>query len=111
MFEIIQSGGWMMVPILISSVLALAITFERFWTLRASKIAPQNLLTQVWGWMKNKQLDAAKIRSLRESSPLGNVLAAGLINSRHGRVGKISMTPDGVVHTAREGWKPKWKSD
>lgn len=26
-------------------------------------------------------------------------------------VGKISMTPDGVVHTAREGWKPKWKSD
>jgi biopolymer transport protein ExbB len=85
MFEIIQSGGWMMVPILISSVLALAITFERFWTLRASKIAPQNLLTQVWGWMKNKQLDAAKIRSLRESSPLGNVLAAGLINSRHGR--------------------------
>lgn len=85
MFEIIQSGGWMMVPILISSVLALAITFERFWTLRASKIAPKNLITQVWGWMKNKQLDAAKIRSLRESSPLGNVLAAGLINSRHGR--------------------------
>jgi competence protein ComEC len=27
------------------------------------------------------------------------------------QVGKISMTPDGVVHTAREGWKPKWKSD
>ena len=35
--------------------------------------------------MKNKQLDSAKIRSLKDSSPLGNVLAAGLINSRHGR--------------------------
>lgn len=34
---------------------------------------------------------------------------ATLRNTAH--VGKISMTPDGVVHTAREGWKPKWKSD
>ncbi|MEC8442977.1 MAG: MotA/TolQ/ExbB proton channel family protein [Pseudomonadota bacterium] len=85
MLEIIQSGGWMMVPIIIASILALAITVERFWTLRATKIAPPGLLAQVWGWMKNKQLDASKIRTLRESSPLGNVLAAGLINSRHGR--------------------------
>jgi len=85
MFEIIQSGGWMMVPIIIASILALAITVERFWTLRATKIAPPDLLSQVWGWMKNKQLDAGKIRTLRESSPLGNVLASGLINSRHGR--------------------------
>ena len=85
MLEIIQSGGWMMVPIIIASVLALAITVERFWTLRPGKIAPPNLLSQVWGWMKNKQLDSAKIRSLKDSSPLGNVLAAGLINSRHGR--------------------------
>ncbi|MEK9714069.1 MAG: MotA/TolQ/ExbB proton channel family protein [Thalassolituus sp.] len=85
MLEIIQSGGWMMVPIIIASILALAITVERFWTLRATKIAPPDLLSQVWGWMKNKQLDAGKIRTLRESSPLGNVLASGLINSRHGR--------------------------
>ncbi|GAA6145458.1 MAG: biopolymer transporter ExbB [Thalassolituus sp.] len=85
MLEIIQSGGWMMVPIIIASILALAITVERFWTLRPGKIAPPDLLTQVWGWMKNKQLDASKIRSLKDSSPLGNVLAAGLINSRHGR--------------------------
>jgi len=85
MLEIIQSGGWMMVPIIIASILALAITVERFWTLRPGKIAPPDLLSQVWSWMKNKQLDSSRIRSLRESSPLGNVLAAGLINSRHGR--------------------------
>ncbi len=85
MLEIIPSGGWMMVPIIIASVLALAITIERFWTLRAAKIAPPDLLAQVWGWMKNKQLDATRIRELSSSSPLGRVLAAGLINSRHGR--------------------------
>ncbi len=85
MLEIIQSGGWMMVPIIICSILAVAITFERFWTLRTLKIAPPDLLARVWGWMKNNQLDSTRIKELRSTSPLGRVLAAGLINSRHGR--------------------------
>lgn len=85
MLEIIQSGGWMMVPIIMCSILAVAITFERFWTLRTVKIAPPDLLARVWGWMKNNQLDSARIKELRSTSPLGRVLAAGLINSRHGR--------------------------
>ncbi|WP_221798681.1 MotA/TolQ/ExbB proton channel family protein [Oceanobacter mangrovi] len=85
MFEIIQSGGWMMVPIILCSVLALGISVERFWTLRTSQIVPPDLLARVWGWMKGKQLNADKIRELQQSSPLGRVLAAGLVNSRHGR--------------------------
>lgn len=85
MLEIIQSGGWMMVPIIISSILALAISGERFWTLRAEQVAPSDLLARVWGWMKNNQMDSERIQELRASSPLGRVLAAGLVNSRHGR--------------------------
>ena len=85
MLEIIQSGGWMMVPIIICSILAVAIAGERFWTLRINQIAPNTLLNQVWGWMKNNQLDSSKIKQLRDSSPLGRVLAAGLLNSKHGR--------------------------
>ena len=85
MLEIIQSGGWMMVPIIICSILAVAITFERFWTLRTSKIAPPELLARVWGWVKNNQLDSARIKELRSTSPLGRVLAVGLINSHNGR--------------------------
>ena len=87
MLEIIQSGGWMMVPIIIASVLALGIILERFWTLRAGKVAPPDLLAQIWGWMKNNQLDAGKIRTLTrpDASPLARILAAGLMNSRHGR--------------------------
>jgi len=85
MLEIIQSGGWMMMPIIVCSILALGITVERFWTLRPAQVAPRDLLAQVWGWMKNRQLDSARIKELRLSSPLGRVLAAGLMNSRHGR--------------------------
>ena len=75
----------MMVPIIICSILAAAIAGERFWTLRTSQIAPQDLLSRVWGWMKNNQLDATRIKYLRGDSPLGRILAAGLMNSKHGR--------------------------
>ncbi len=85
MLEIIQSGGWMMVPIILTSVLAFGISVERFWTLRSEQIAPTDLLARVWGWMKEKKLDSTRIRELQSSSSLGRVLAAGLVNSRHGR--------------------------
>lgn len=85
MWELISAGGWLMLPILLSSVIAVAIVIERLWTLRASKIAPPSLLGQVWRWVKEGQLDAVKLKTLRADSPLGEILAAGLANSRHGR--------------------------
>jgi biopolymer transport protein ExbB len=84
-FEFLRAGGWLMIPIGLCSVAALAICVERFWTLNTTRVAPPNLLAQVWGWIKNNQLDAAKMKQLRQSSPLGNILATGLSNSRHGR--------------------------
>lgn len=85
MFDIITAGGWLMVPIILCSILVIAIGGERYWTLNPKKIAPRHLLAQVWSWIKNNQLDASKLRELKQSSPLGRILAAGLSNSRHGR--------------------------
>ena len=80
MLEIIKSGGWLMAPILLCSVVALAIVVERFWTLRTSRITPEGLVMQVWEWAKANQLDDATIRSIQAGSPLGRLLAAGLAN-------------------------------
>ena len=85
MFEIIKSGGWLMLPIVLGSIVALAICGERLLALRISKIAPSQLLGEVWGWIKNNQLDANKLRELKQSSPLGLLLATGLSNAHHGR--------------------------
>lgn len=85
MVEIIMAGGWLMIPILLCSIAVIAISAERYWTLNPNRIAPRNLLAQVWGWIKNNQLDSNKIRDLRRSSELGKILAAGLSNSRNGR--------------------------
>ena len=85
MLEMIKSGGWLMLPILICSVVAVAIVMERFWTLRPSKIAPKNLLADVWAWIRSNQLTSERMRDLRTSTPLGQILAAGLSNSKYGR--------------------------
>ncbi|WP_193164142.1 MotA/TolQ/ExbB proton channel family protein [Microbulbifer hainanensis] len=85
MLEIIKSGGWLMLPILLCSVAVIAICIERLWTLNPRRIAPRSLLGEVWSWLKNNQLDGEKIKELRDSSPLGRIFAAGLSNSRHGR--------------------------
>lgn len=84
-WELIKSGGWLMLPILLASTLALAICLERAWSLRASRVAPPDLLARVWQWIRNNQLDAGKLKELRADSPLGEILAAGLLNSKHGR--------------------------
>ncbi|WP_407311432.1 MotA/TolQ/ExbB proton channel family protein [Pseudomonas sp. nanlin1] len=85
MWELVKSGGWMMLPIILSSIAALGITAERLWTLRASRVAPPHLVGQVWRWRKDKQLNKEKLKELRADSPLGEILAAGLANSKHGR--------------------------
>jgi biopolymer transport protein ExbB len=84
-FEVIAAGGWLMVPIVFCSIAVLAISAERYWSLNPAKIAPRHLLAQVWGWIKNNQLDAGKLKELKQSSPLGEILSAGLSNSRNGR--------------------------
>ncbi|MDF3031513.1 MAG: biopolymer transporter ExbB [Moraxellaceae bacterium] len=101
MWELIKAGGWLMLPLIIASTLTLAICLERAWTLRASRVAPPDLLARVWKWIKGNQLDAAKLRELRADSPLGEILAAGLVNSKHGReIMKESIEEAGshVVH-------------
>lgn len=85
MIEIFLAGGILMWPLLACSLIVIAISAERYWTLNPAKIVPRTLLAQVWSWIKNNQLDATKLRELKQSSPLGYILAAGLSNSKHGR--------------------------
>lgn len=85
MFELIQAGGWLMLPLILSSIFAVAIIGERFWSLQEKRITPKHLVGQVWQWYKNDTLDEGHLDALTTSSPLGQVLAAGLVNRHHPR--------------------------
>ena len=78
MLELVKAGGWLMVPILLCSVIAMAIVVERFWALRRDRIAPENLVAQVRQWARSGELSEERLRAMRRRSSLGRVLAAGL---------------------------------
>ncbi|WP_250623499.1 MotA/TolQ/ExbB proton channel family protein [Pinirhizobacter soli] len=78
MLEILLAGGWAMTPILICSLVALAIVLERFWTLRRASVLPPGLGEEVREWARSGQLDNEHVQALAEGSPLGELLAGAL---------------------------------
>ncbi len=84
MFEIIKSGGWLMAPLILCSIVVVAIVAERLWTLQTRRVAPEHLAAQVWNWLRNGELDDNRLEALRAGSPLGRILAAGL-EHRHSK--------------------------
>ena len=98
MFELVTAGGWLMVPIMLCSVVALAIIGERFWVLKQEKVLPSNLVAQVWQMHKQNELDSDKVKVLRDGSPLGRILAAGLINMHHER----EVMKEAIEETGRQ---------
>ena len=82
MLELLIAGGWVMWPILACSAIALAIILERFWTLRRSSVLPPGLGLEVRDWAAAQKLDPAHVETLRQNSPLGEVLAAA-VSMRH----------------------------
>ncbi len=85
MFELIQSGGWLMAPIILCSVISFAIICERFWALQKKNISPKELVPQILKLAKDDQLHERRINEIRRASPLGRVLASGLSNLKHSR--------------------------
>ncbi len=101
MFELIKAGGWLMWPIIACSVISMAIVVERLWAYQTRKVIPSNLVAQIWQLYQKGQITAAHIATIREGSPLGRILAAGLINREHSRdVMKEAIEEEGrqVVH-------------
>lgn len=78
MLEIVQAGGWLMWPIIACSVVAVAIVLERLWTLQEKRVLPVSVANQVMELMQRDQIDVKQIHEVQQSSPFGQVLAAGL---------------------------------
>ncbi len=97
MLEIVQAGGWLMLPIITCSILAAAIILERLWTLQQNRVLPKDLTMQAWHWVKADKLDPEHLQTLHQSSPLGQVLAAGLANRDAGR----EIAKEGIEDTGR----------
>jgi len=84
-FAIIQAAGWPIWPLLLASVVAVALIIERSVSLREAKIVPPTLLDQVITVHTRQGVNADILDKLASDSPLGEVLAAGLRNEKSPR--------------------------
>jgi biopolymer transport protein ExbB len=85
LFEIIKAAGWPIWPLLIASIIAVALIIERFITLRKNKIIPDGLLEKAVSAYRKQGITAELVAGLAKDSPLGQVLAAGLRNHKSSR--------------------------
>ena len=99
MLELMQSGGWLMVPILACSVAAAAICIERAWVLQASRVAPDGLLDAA-----RAAGSAARFGDVTADSPLGRILLAGLASAQDDRdLVDRDLTDRDLMKEAMEG--------
>jgi len=82
LLSIIQAAGWPIWPLILCSVIALAIIVERTWSLRYNIVMPRNLLAQVVQEYRQNGVTPQMLTRLNDHSPLGAILAAGLKNVR-----------------------------
>jgi biopolymer transport protein ExbB len=66
----------MMWPIIVCSVIAVAIILERLWTLQEKRVLPPDLARKATALLGAGQLTDKMLLSLANNSPLGRVLAA-----------------------------------
>jgi len=91
LLAIIIELGWPVWPLILASVLALALIIERTIALRRPRILPSDLLNDVAGLVKKQSVSTDVLAKLEQNSPLGKVLAAGLRNDRVLREGAIQQ--------------------
>lgn len=85
MLAIIEAAGWPIWPLILASILALAIIIERFYSLRVSEVAPPELLPSVVKQLQSQGLTNDMLTKLAADSPLGKIFAAGLRNVKSSR--------------------------
>jgi biopolymer transport protein ExbB len=100
-FAIIQAAGWPIWPLLLASIIAVALIIERSITLRRGRVVPKGLLEKVMADYRMGGATPELVNRVATHSPLGRVLAAGLRNVKSSReVMKESIEEAGraVVH-------------
>ncbi|MFO7809211.1 MotA/TolQ/ExbB proton channel family protein [Guyparkeria sp.] len=101
MLDLVLAGGGMMLPIIIASVIAMAIIFERLYTLRRGRIMGGDPVGMVRSWQGHGGITAARLDELSRVSPLGRILAEGLAGS-HSVDGMRVRIEDAGRHVAHQ---------
>ncbi|MCJ7554137.1 MAG: MotA/TolQ/ExbB proton channel family protein, partial [Ignavibacteriaceae bacterium] len=84
LFDIFLKGGWLMWPILICSIIGLAVVIDRYTVLRKTKINVPAFMVRIRGMIKKKDISGAISHCMQEKSPVANIVRKGLKKYRLG---------------------------
>jgi biopolymer transport protein ExbB len=85
MWELVKAGGWLMMPIVIASIIALVIIIERSIVLQFDKIVPSRLREQLITRLRETgDIGRTQLLNVKEKTPLGDILATGLLYRQYG---------------------------
>ena len=101
MLDLVLAGGGMMLPIIIASVIAMAIIFERLYTLRRRRVMGGDPVGMVESWQGQGGVTPGRLDELARTSPLGRILAAGLEGSHSAESMRVRIEDTGR-HVAHE---------
>ena len=82
MLSIIEAAGWPIWLIIVTSIVALAIIGERFWSLRNSVVAPRDMLPLTVREYQGKGVSQDLLNRLQRGPLIGRIFAAALANER-----------------------------
>jgi biopolymer transport protein ExbB len=102
MWEIVRAGGLFMWPIILCSIVAVAIVLERLWTLQQRRVVPPDLTRRVWQLVEAGQVNDKVIAALHENSPMGKLLATGLANRHRPREVLMERLEDAGRHVIHD---------
>lgn len=102
MWELVRAGGPFMWPIILCSTIAAAIVFERLWTLQAKRVLPPDLTRRVWQLVDSGQVNDKVIAALEQNSPMGRLLAVGLVHHNRPREILRERMEDAGRHVVHE---------
>ena len=99
--SLILKGGPIMIPIILGSVIALAIILERFWTLWRIRLNISRFAREIFQYLEKGQAQKALERCARVRHPIGDVFNLGILNrhlrrdDRHGALAEPGLEGNG----------------
>lgn len=78
MIDLIVKGGISMYPIILCSIIALAVFIERLWTLRRNKIIPPEFISQIEEKVRAHRISEAVYLCQNDNSSIAKIFLAGL---------------------------------
>jgi len=82
---IIEAAGWPIWPLILASVIAVAIIIERAYSLRVQEVAPAGLLLDTVKSYQERGVTPELVTQLAEGSPMGRIFATALKSAHNSR--------------------------